>query len=227
MSTTDPHIGTLNEGSLHAALKAEFARPGDRFEQRLDGFVIDIVRPGPTGDSLIEIQTGAFRAMGRKLDRLLGEYPIHLVHPIATGTWIVREGQRDRKSPKRGSLYGLFDELVSLPTILDHPHLTLEIVLSEQEAVRVPDPRARRGRGGWRTVDRRLRRIVERRVFERSTDLVALLPEDLPPVWTTADLADGASIPRRQAQAMAYCLRANELIADLGRHRDGVHYRIC
>lgn len=226
MTTVDPHIGTLNEGSLHAALKAEFAEPGDRFEQRLEGFVIDIVRATPDGDALIEIQTSAFRAMGRKFDRLLGEYPIHLVHPIATGTWIVREGMRDRKSPKRGSMYSLFDELVSLPTVLDHPNLTLEVVLTEQEAVRVPDPKARRGRGGWRTVDRRLRRIVERRRFDRTADLIELVPDALPPVWTTADLATHASIPRRQAQAMAYCLRANELIVDLGRHRDGVHYRL-
>ncbi|MDH3682126.1 MAG: hypothetical protein OEV40_19505, partial [Acidimicrobiia bacterium] len=57
----------MNEGSLHAELKDVFARPGDELEVELDGFVIDIRR----GDTLIEIQTSSFAAMGRKLDHLL------------------------------------------------------------------------------------------------------------------------------------------------------------
>lgn len=219
----EPHIGTLNEGSLHAAVKDLVAQPGDRFEQPLKGFVIDVVR----GDQLIEIQTGSFGAMGRKLDRLLEEHPIHLVHPIATETWLVREGKPVRKSPKRGSVHSIFDELVRVPTLLDHPHLTLEIVLVQTETVRVPDPKARRGRGGWRTVDRRLREVVGREHFAEPADLMNLMPTDLPPVWTTADLAAGAGISRGLAQAMAYCLRANELIVDLGRKRNGVQYELA
>ena len=60
-------IGTLNESSLHAQLKQLLSEQGDEFEVDLDGFVIDIRR----GDLLIEVQTGSFGAMGRKLDRLL------------------------------------------------------------------------------------------------------------------------------------------------------------
>ena len=41
-------IGTLNEGSLHAALKELYAQPGDQFEVPLDRFVIDIKRSGKT-----------------------------------------------------------------------------------------------------------------------------------------------------------------------------------
>ncbi len=223
MPDAAPHIGTLNESSLHAAIKDLVAEPGDRFEQPLEGFVIDVVR----GNQLIEIQTGSFGAMGRKLDRLLSEHQIHLVHPIATETWLVREGKPVRKSPKRGSIYSLFEELVRVPTLLDHPHLTLEIVLTQQEKVRVPDPTARRGRGGWRTVDRRLRDVVGRQRFDAPADLLQLLPKKLPPVWTTADVASGAGIPRSQAQAMAYCLRANELVEDLGRKRNGVQYQLA
>ena len=220
---TIPGIGTLNEGSLHAALKAEIAHPGDLVEQPIDGFVIDLVR----GDRLIEIQTGSFGALGPKLDRLLGEYRLHLVHPIATETWIVREGKPTRKSPKRGSVYDVFGELTSLPTVLDHPHLTLEVVMVQQDAVRVADPRMRRGLGGWRTVDRRLREIVDRQVFADPEDLLALVPDDLPQVFTTADLATATGIHRRLAQAMAYCLRMNDLIVELDRRADGVRYRIA
>ena len=216
-------IGTLNEGSLHAAIKDELAQPGDRFEVQLDGFVIDLVRD----DMLIEVQTGSFGAMGRKLDRLLGEHRLHLVHPIAVETWLVRAGKPTRKSPKRGSIYDLFVELTSVPTLLDHPNLTLEVLLVQQDTHKVADPKARRGAGGWRTVDRELRAIVERRQFDSPADLLGLLPEGLPPVFTTADLAREANISRRLAQAMAYCLRNNELFVELERRADGVHYRLA
>ena len=45
-------ISTFNEKPLHAALKAWYARAGDRLEVQVDGFIIDIVRDG----LLIEIQ---------------------------------------------------------------------------------------------------------------------------------------------------------------------------
>ena len=86
----EPHIGTLNEGSLHAALKELYAEPGDRFELPLDRFVIDIARAELDSELLIEIQTGSFGAMGRKLDFLLPDYRMLLVHPIANASYLVR-----------------------------------------------------------------------------------------------------------------------------------------
>src|SRR5205823_13397781 len=70
-----PVIGTLNEGLLHTQLKAWYRRPGDQFETPVDGYVIDIVR----GDTLIEIQTGGFAPLRRKLDRLLDSHRVRLV----------------------------------------------------------------------------------------------------------------------------------------------------
>ena len=60
-------IGTLSEKSLHAGLKEWLSQPGDTFEVKVDGFVIDIVR----GDVLFEIQTRHLYAMKRKLSKLL------------------------------------------------------------------------------------------------------------------------------------------------------------
>ncbi|MDH3704985.1 MAG: hypothetical protein OES57_02910 [Acidimicrobiia bacterium] len=220
---SDPHIGTLNEGSLHAALKDDYARPGDRFEQPLDGFVIDIRRD----DLLIEIQTGSFAAMGNKLDHLLSGHRMLLVHPIAAETYLDKPGAKPRRSPKRGSVYSLFDELVSIPTLLDHPHLSLEVVLVSVTNHQVPDPSARRGRGGWRTVDRALRHIVERQRFDHTSDLARLLPDDLPEVFTTADLGRHAGIDRDLAQKMAYCLRPLGLLVERGRTRRGVEYTLA
>jgi hypothetical protein len=225
IATDAPHnIGTQTEGSLHAALKLDVSQPGDRFEVPLRGFVVDVLR----GDTCIEIQTSGLAAMGRKLDHLLADYHVHVVHPIAVGSWIERRDRPTRKSPKRGCLHDVFGELVSVPTMLDHPNLTLEVLLVEVDVVKVEDPTMRRRRGGWRTVDRRLRAIVGRHGLRTTHDLLELLPPGLPDAWTTKDVADLAGVPRRTAQQMAYVLRANGLVEEVDRNRSGVRFRtVC
>ena len=218
----EPHIGTLNEGSLHAALKQMYSEPGDEFEVPLDRFVIDIRRP----DLLIEIQTGSFAAMGKKLDHLLPEHKIHLVYPIAVESYLVRPDAKPKKSPKKSSIYGLFDELVSIPTLLDHPNLTLDVVLVSVEKIQVHDPKARRGRGGWRTTDRVLRSVNERIRFETANDLLRLIPNDLPAVFTTADMAERGPFDRDTARQIAYCFRALAFFDEVGRTRSGYQYRL-
>ncbi len=225
--STAPHIGTLNEGSLHAALKAHYAIPGDEFEVPLERFVIDIARRwGEPDELLIEIQTSSFAAMGNKLDRVLGEHRVLLVHPIAVRTTLERDGSKPRRSPKRGSIYSVFEELVSIPTLLDHPHLELDVVLVEVTKRQIHDPKARRGRGGWRTVDRRLETITSTERFATVADLTRLLPPDLPPTFTTADLAADGTMTRDEAQRLAYCFRAACLFDQVGRSRAGIEYRL-
>ncbi|MGF1597608.1 MAG: hypothetical protein ACFCVK_11875 [Acidimicrobiales bacterium] len=214
-------IGTLNEGSLHAALKELYAEPGDEFEFALDGFVIDIRRR----DRLIEIQTGSFGAMGRKLDRLLSGHRVLVVHPLAVETYLHKGEAKPRRSPKRRTLYSMFDELVSMPTLLDHPHFELEIVLTVEDRIQVEDADLRRRRGGWRTVDRRLREVRSRHRFRTVDDLVPLVPPELPAVFNTADLAAATGISRPSAQKMAFCLRATGLFDPVRRTRQGVEYR--
>ncbi len=217
-------IGTLNEGSLHATLKSHYSQPGDEFEVPLQRFVIDIKR----GNQLIEIQTVSFASMGRKLDHLLPDYQVLLVHPIAVATYLERPGQRPRKSPKRGSIFSLFEELVSVPTLIDHPNLSIEAVLVSVTKTQVVDPDARRGRGGYRTVNRSLRQIHDTVRFENAADLLQLLPiEDLPDRFTTADMADAAGIPRDMAQRMAYCFRPLGLFRELDRTKAGIHYALA
>ena len=212
----------MNEGSLHAALKDLLSEPGDEFEVELDGFVIDIQR----GELLIEIQTTDFGAMGRKLDQVMTRFEVLIVHPIAVETYLNRKGAKTRRSPKRSDIYGLFDELVSFPTLLDHPNLSIEIMLVSVDKYQHHDPAMRRNRGGWRTHDRRLREIHSRHRFETIDDLGALIPAGLPPVFTTRDLALAAPTSRDRAQKMAYCLRQNGLFEVVDRTRSGYQYRV-
>ena len=86
MSSVTSQIGTLNEKPLHASLKQWMAEPGDRFEVPLDGFFIDVVRD----ELLIEIQTGGFSPLKKKLRQLTKSHPVRLVYPIAAEKWLVQ-----------------------------------------------------------------------------------------------------------------------------------------
>ncbi len=187
--------------------------------------MIDIVRPRPEGDLLIEIQTSSFGAMGKKLDHVLSQYEMVLVHPIAVTTTLHKEGSKPRKSPLKGSLYSIFDELVSVPTLLDHPNFSLEIVLAHIDKFQVMDPKLRRRRGGWRTTDRRLTSIAGVERYSSMAELCELIPSGLPERFTTADIAEGAGVTRDIAQRMAYCFKAAEVFEVMDRKKQGYIYR--
>lgn len=220
-----PQVGTLHEGPLHAALKRWYFEDGDLVEQPIDGFVIDMVR----GDLLIEIQTGGFSSMKRKLTQLLDTHPVRLVHPIAAEKWIVKldesgELASRRRSPKHGDVVDLFAELVSFPELIRHPNLTLEVALVEEEEVRRFDATKAWRRKGWVVEERRLLDVVDERVFDSADALLALLPAELAEEFTTADLAVGLGRPRRLAQQAAYCLRRASGIESVGKRGNAVVY---
>ena len=225
----------MAETELHAALKAWYAQPGDELEVRLEGYIIDVKR----GQTLIEIQTRSFSSIKAKLLELVPRHPTVLVYPIAQERWIVKVG-RDRttvisrrKSPKRGKLVHVFDELIRFPDLLAEPNLTLELLLTQEEEVRHHEPhrRSRRSwsRRGWMTHERRLVDVVDTRKFEHPDDLVALLPADLAAPqaapFTTRDLAAALGESKNLAQKMAYCLRKSKVLVVVGKRGNAFLYR--
>ena len=227
-STRDgPVIGELNERSLHRALKAHYAVPGSQTEQAIDGYVADIVIDG----RIIEIHTGIFWPLKRKLPRLLERNRVTLVHPIARDRYIVKptaDGQgimSRRMSPKHGSVFAIFAALASIPTVLAHSNFTLEVVITVEEEVRVPHERRNRRRGGWTAVDRRLVEIVETHRIEAMADLFSMLDAELPAEFTTTDLARAMRLSRRLGQQAAFCFRAAGLSEICGKVGNALVYR--
>lgn len=218
-------IGERNEGSLHAALKQWYALPGDRLETKVDGFVVDIVRD----DLLIEIQTGNFSALKRKLDHLLPKYRVLVSYPVAERKWITRLSNdavtlSRRKSPKAGNVYDLFDQLVRIPALINHPNFILELLIIEVEEIRCLD-----GQGSWRRQgvsirDRRLLEVRNRIRFETKEDFWAILPQDLGEPFTNKVLAQKAGISRGRAGKATYCLGKMGLIQVARRDKNGYHY---
>lgn len=121
--------------------------------------MIDIVR---SDGELVEIQAGGFSSLGPKLDALLDQHRMRIVHPLAAEQRIVRvdgDGvvRAVRRSPRRERPLAIFDRLVSFPSLLAHPNLTVELVLCREDHVRGPLPR--RGRRGGREPGQR--KLVE------------------------------------------------------------------
>ena len=211
-------IGELRERSLHAALKRWYALPRDRAEVPLAGYVIDLVRRS----TLIEIQTRGFAKLARKLTRLVSDYRVRLVFPIAQRKWIVTtdpDGRvlRRRASPKRGAYRDLFAELMRIPHLIGNPNFTLEALLVEVEEVRCAD-----GRGSWRrrgisVVDTRLLEVCGRRRFRTPADFARLLPPDLEEPFTNRSLAATGAMPATLAGMMTYTLRRMGAIELVGR----------
>lgn len=221
-------IGLLNEKPLHASLKQWYARPGDRFEVPVDGFVIDIVRD----DLLIEIQTRNFASINAKLHKLTRSYAVRLVYPVVQEKWIVRSTTNGRgmtvrrKSPKRGRLEDLFWELVSIPRLLSNPNFSLEVLMIREEEVRRYDAKRKRWRRkGWVIEGRRLVEVVDRRLFGKSDDWLTFIPDGLQS-FTTKDLAALVDTRRELAQKMAYCLREARMIELIGRQGRANLYRV-
>jgi hypothetical protein len=221
-------FSTLNEKSLHASLKSWYSQPGDKLEEPLDGFFIDILR----GDLCLEIQTGNFSAIRRKLWKLTKSRPVRLIYPIAIEKQIVRlaeDGVTElsrRRSPKRRSLLNLCDELIYAPTLMSEDNFSLEVLLIREEELRLHQPDKYWRRRGWGTVERKLLEVVERQLFQEPRELLQLIPPGLPVPFTTADLAEGLQKPRALAQKLAYCLRALDLVELSGKSGNAHLYQL-
>ena len=217
-------VGTVNEKALHLQLKEWYAEPGDRFEVPVGRYVVDIVR----GDELIEIQTRNVSALRVKLPSLLETHRVRLVLPLTTVKRIVKIGEGGeildrRRSPKRGSIFDLFAELVSIPELLTHPRFTVHALLIEEEELRQHQEGRNWRRKGWGTLERRLDAVRGDVVLETAGDLVGELPA-LPARWTTADLAHAAKISRRLAQQCAYTLKHASIARVVGKDGNAVVY---
>lgn len=219
-------IGVLQESSLHAALKAWYARPGDAVEARVDGYWVDIVR----GEMLLEIQTGNFSAIRRKLERLLPDHPVRLIYPLAQEKWIVRVSQEGeilsrRKSPKRGQLTDLFRELVRIPHCALHPNFSLEVALIRQEDLWLDDGQGSWRRKGWSVNDRRLLGVLHSEIFSAGEDYRRFLVRAPREAFTTRGLATALGMPPPLAAKMVYTLREMGILERVGKQGRAILYQ--
>jgi hypothetical protein len=217
----------MTEYSLHSELKEWYMVSGDEVEVTIDDFRVDILRD----KLLIEIQTGNFSSIRKKLIKLLLNNKIRLAYPIAKLKWIAhvsRSGElvRRRKSPKKGKLTDLFYELVHAPCLIKDKKFSIEVLLIEEEEIRCND-----GRGSWRRrgvsiKDRKLLNVFDRFVFRDSRDFLEFLPKKLDRHFTNRVLASKLGISIRLAQKITYCLRKMGAIYVVSKKRNELLFQV-
>ena len=216
------------ETSLHRQLKAIYAGADGRQEVVCEGYRIDAVR----GNELIEIQHGSLAAIRDKIRKLLANHDVRIVKPIIANKLIVKLERRGgvelerRRSPKRGVLLDIFDELVYFTRVFPHERLTLEVLLVDVEERRYPGrgKRRRRSERDFQIEDQRLLGVVSTHSFATARDLRKLLPR-LPAQFHTGQLAERMKTPRWIAQRIAYCLREMGAVEVAGKKGNALLYR--
>jgi hypothetical protein len=188
--------------------------------------VIDVVR---ANGELVEVQTGGFGPLGAKLDALLDEHRVRIVHPVAAQRRIVRVNEHGevvsiRGSPTRGTALELFDKLVAFPSLLTHPNLTLEVLLLSEDHIRAARPvtvrRRTRDPG-----ERQLRDVLDRIEFRSADDFRRALPPLPQQPFSTRELASALGCSMLLAQRTAYCLWAVTIIELAGKRGRTPLYR--
>lgn len=221
------------ETSLHQRMKRMYATDETQVEQRVGRYIIDVIRD----NELIEIQFSSLSAINRKVAALVKEHKVRVVKPLVMQKQLVRcagKGERvvsRRKSPKRGHVLDLFDELVYFTHVFPNPNLVLEVPLINIEEWTYPTPkikkRRRRPPKKYTVEDQRLVDVTKTLEFQSSRDLLRLIPGKLPAPFDTADMAKALDQPRWIAQKVAYCLRHMQAITEMGKKGNAILYQVA
>ncbi len=216
------------ETSLHRQLKELYADGEAKVEAPLGRYRIDVV----CGEQLIEIQHGSLASIRDKVRHLIEHHRVLVVKPIIRRKQLIKQDAKGgrvlsrRRSPKRGSVLDLFEELVYFTRVFPHQNLSLEVLLVDIEEWRYPGHGRRRR---WRKNDHQvedqkltgLQRVYR---FRAAADLWPLIPGELPIPFNTAHLAEAAGVSRWNAQRIAYCLRQTGAVCQVGKEGNALLY---
>lgn len=215
------------ESKLHEELKRLYAdQMGGETEVSVAGFSADVIKDR----QVVEIQLGKLLALKPKIRALLGQgYSVKVVLPLQVAlTAPVRKTFTGktfmRTTRRRTSFLNVFDELVYWTDVFPAERLSLEVLLLHEGRDWVAKTvTVWRGRFPRRRLLNKLRRdtkvveIMDKRVFKDGCDLLNLLPDNLPDLFTNRDLAKLAGISYSLAARVTYTLKALQALEKRGR----------
>jgi hypothetical protein len=221
-------IGTRKESSLHNALKFRYTGTNGETEKSMGNYVCDGVTPD---GEIIEVQTGSFGPLKDKARELATFGPVRIIHPIIINKYIETfslEGQllRRRKSPRKGSEWDLFKNLLYALELAAIPGLTIELALID-----VLEQRKEDGKGSWR---RKGASITGRELaaWHSSVSLSSLkdyyrfLPFAPKEEFTTGELAKKAGISAKLAGKTLYVLSKIGIAKRIGKKGRSFLYKV-
>lgn len=220
-------INLQNESNLHMAIKKWYMTEGDRLEVKVGKSIVDILR----GDLVIEIQLRNFYAIKNKIVKLTAEHKVRLVYPIPFIKWIVYIDDKGvilskRKSPKKGDLFVLFDELMRMPDLVNNENFEIEVLFIEEEEIRSDD-----GMGSWRRkgvsiLNRNFICVHKTALLKNRKDFLMFIPNDIKVPFTTKTYSEKMNITIRKSRKVIYCLKKMGLIKQVGKSRNLILYAL-
>lgn len=228
-------INTYNETSLHNELKNRYAqRTNGKTEQKIGKYICDIETE--KGD-IIEIQTKNLAKLTGKIANLLQEKrKLCLVYPLVCINYIERYDEKGslltrRKSPKKNTIYQLFDELMGIYPILLYKNFILEVLLIEQTEIRTvtPEPvqlenKSRRRLKPWIKSNKKLGLIIGKKQFSSKKQYLDLFPKNTPNIFCAKDLSK--TEVGKQAHKMLWVLNKMGLIKRVENDSRTFYYQI-
>ncbi|MDR2702190.1 MAG: hypothetical protein LBB72_07145 [Spirochaetaceae bacterium] len=224
MSPNNLKIGIENESSLHRSLKFRYALPGKTEAERA-GFICDAIGEE---DEAVEIQTANFTALKRKIPALLKEGKVRLIYPVIVNKTIElydNDGNliHRKKSPLKGKVWDIFNELIYAPALIKMRGLIIEIALVNAVERRRNDGKGSYHRKGISIEDRILENMIERIILKRKGDWRRFLP--LKGEITKKTLASAAKIKPLLAQRTLYVLEKAGLVKKIEKQERSWVYR--
>ncbi|MBR5088710.1 MAG: HAD family phosphatase [Ruminiclostridium sp.] len=180
-------IGTLNEKTIHNALKCYYCDEADH-EARIGDYYAD----GVGENGIFEIQSGSFSYLAKKLSRMLRISHVTVVYPYEkiTRNYSVNEQTGEVMTVTKrteNSFSKLFLELYRLKAFLTNPNLTVRIAFLELDKKTYYRDERRIRRKGMKK-DKCPTRLIREIVLEQPEDYRVFLPENLPGEFTKAEL---------------------------------------
>ena len=237
-------FSTLNESSLHKTLKKLYSiqKEGSQTEVELDGHVYDIVT---TDNQVIEIQNlNVSKLFNKCKDALEKGRKVTIVHPVIiekTICLVKNDGTvKKRKSPKKGSIYSLCRELTGIYPLLLEKNFKLEVPLITISEIREQTDypvqsknNKRRIKRDWIKTNKQLEKIIDIKTFNSKSDYIALLPIELPELFTIKDvknkLSENKELPSsacKNANILLWLLSKMNLISKIDKKGKAYVYKI-
>lgn len=212
-------IGTLSEKTIHAVLKTYCSPDPSTHEIKVGRYYADILKD----NHIIEIQTRHFHLLKRKLSAFLPNYPVTIVYPIAHYKWLrwvnedTGEISKPRKSPKTGVAAAIFPELYKIKDYLLDPNLSFQIILLDVEEYRLLNGWSKDRKKGSNRSDGLPIRLHEEITLSENKDFEKLLPETLPPIFSTKDYKKTAHVSQKCAWTALNILSYLNIIQMVGK----------